>query len=193
MSVAGAGRLSLRQLARELGVTAPSLYVYFDSKHALYDALFKDAARMFQDRYREAIAHPDPETALRRALVCYLRFALEKPAPYQLHFQRPVPGFIPSESSFDLARETYELFSATVSRAVDAGVLGRRALTRRGLDLLTAVSAGLAAQQLSNEPEADFATGRWTQLIDDAIEMQKRYFSPGHELKGESAHGSGSS
>lgn len=176
ISVVGVGELSLRRLARELGLSAPSLYVYFDSKLALYDALFADAAREFQEDYRTAVEHPDAEEALRRGLTSYLRFALDKPARYQLHFQRPVPAFQPSESSFAIARETYELFFRTISRAVDAGVFGPAAVTPRGLDLLTAMSAGLAAQQLSNEPDADFATGRWTSLIDEAIEMQKKYF-----------------
>ncbi|HLY82361.1 MAG TPA: helix-turn-helix domain-containing protein, partial [Acidimicrobiales bacterium] len=36
----GLAGLSLRDLARKVGMQAPSLYSYFDSKHAIYDAMF---------------------------------------------------------------------------------------------------------------------------------------------------------
>ena len=41
----GIGGLSLHALARELGIRQPSLYAYFESKHALYDAMFADGNR----------------------------------------------------------------------------------------------------------------------------------------------------
>jgi AcrR family transcriptional regulator len=179
----GIGELSLRRLAEAVGMRAPSLYVYFPSKDALYDALFADAARDFQERYREAVAHPDPERAVREGLECYLRFALEYPGKFQLHFQRPVPSFEPSPDSFAIAQETYALFVSTVKRMVDAGGLGPRVLEQRGLDLLTAMSSGLASQQLSNEPHATFGQGRWTSLTDDAIEMQKLFFAPASQTR----------
>ncbi|TMK84168.1 MAG: helix-turn-helix transcriptional regulator, partial [Actinobacteria bacterium] len=36
----GLAALSLRDLAAKVGMRAPSLYSYFDSKHAIYDAMF---------------------------------------------------------------------------------------------------------------------------------------------------------
>lgn len=174
----GVGELSLRRVAADVGMRAPSLYVYFPSKNALYDALFADAAAEFQERYRRAVSAPDPEAALRAGLACYLRFALENPGKFQLHFQRPVPSFQPSEASFDIARDTYELFRHSLERMVEARKLHPRVLEQRSLDLLTAISSGLASQQLSNEPDASFAKGRWTSLVDEVIDMQKMFFAP---------------
>lgn len=174
----GVGQLSLRRLARSVGMQPPSLYVYFPSKNALYDALFADAAEEFHAGYRDAVAVDDPEDALLAGLSFYVRFALEHPGKFQLHFQRPVPGFNPSEESFAIARATYALFVATLERNVEAGVLDRRVLEARSLDLLTAISSGLASQQLSNDPDATFETGRWTSLVRDALEMQKLLFAP---------------
>ncbi|MCB1017823.1 MAG: helix-turn-helix transcriptional regulator, partial [Acidimicrobiales bacterium] len=37
----GLGSVSLRDLGREVGLRASSLYAYFDSKAALYDAMFR--------------------------------------------------------------------------------------------------------------------------------------------------------
>ena len=41
---------SLHALAREVGIRQPSLYEYFDSKHALYDAMFADGNRQLLER-----------------------------------------------------------------------------------------------------------------------------------------------
>lgn len=174
----GIGRLSLRRLAESVGMKAPSLYVYFESKNALYDALFADAATEFQHLYAEAISATDAEEAWRAALECYLRFAVQNPAKFQLHFQRPVPDFEPSEHSFQIARDTYALFVDSLRRGVEAGLFDESILDQRSLDLLTALSSGLASQQLSNEPNASFDEGRWTSLVPDAIDLLKLYFSP---------------
>ena len=40
----GLGGLSLRDLARRAGITTPTVYAYFESKNAIYDAMFKEAA-----------------------------------------------------------------------------------------------------------------------------------------------------
>src|SRR5436305_4599220 len=45
MAENGVSGLSLGEVARRLGIRPPSLYVYFESKHALYDAAFARGAR----------------------------------------------------------------------------------------------------------------------------------------------------
>src|SRR5215471_7018832 len=40
MEQAGVGGLSMSEIARRLGMRQPSLYKYFDSLHAVYDAVF---------------------------------------------------------------------------------------------------------------------------------------------------------
>src|SRR5215218_4520250 len=41
MAEQGVAGLTLGEVARRMGIRPPSLYVYFDGKHALYDALFE--------------------------------------------------------------------------------------------------------------------------------------------------------
>src|SRR5947209_8521580 len=48
----GLGGLSMRDLGARVGLRAQSLYVYFPSKHAIYDAMFADANRDLLDRRR---------------------------------------------------------------------------------------------------------------------------------------------
>ena len=73
----GIAGVSLHALAREVGMRQPSLYAYFDSKHA----------------------------ALKRCLAEFVAFALEDPARYELLFERHVPGFTPSPWAYLFAEE----------------------------------------------------------------------------------------
>src|SRR5438132_14177970 len=62
----GIGGVSLHALAREVGMRQPSLYEYFDSKHALYDAMFVDGNRQLLQRLDELTLPRDPRAALKR-------------------------------------------------------------------------------------------------------------------------------
>src|ERR1700749_4638893 len=65
----GLAGLSLRDLARRAGITTPTVYAYFDSKNAIYDAMFGQAARQFADR----MAEPYPSRQPRELLVAGAR------------------------------------------------------------------------------------------------------------------------
>src|SRR3982074_570613 len=91
--VRGIGGLSLHALAREVGMRQPSLYEYFDSKHALYDAMFAEGNRQLLERL-DALKPPrHPRAGLKKCLSTFVTFALEDPARCELLFQRHIPGF----------------------------------------------------------------------------------------------------
>src|SRR5436189_4163572 len=92
----GIGGMSLHALAREVGMRQPSLYEYFDSKHALYDAMFADGNRQLLGQLDALTLPRDPRAALKKFLEAFMTFALEDPARCELLFQRHVPGFTPS-------------------------------------------------------------------------------------------------
>lgn len=155
----GLAGLSLRELAQEVGMRAPSLYSYFDSKHAIYDAMFAQGAVAFTEGQAAVEPTGDALTDLRRSMHFFVRFCTEDEARYQLLFQRTIPGFEPSPESFALAVANL----AEVQRRLAAvGIDDPQAL-----DLLTAIGTGLADQQISNDPGGD----RWIRLIDDAMTM----------------------
>src|SRR3954463_14228493 len=52
----GLGGWALRDVAEAVGMRAPSLYVYFDSKNALYDAMFADGNAELLRRVEAAAA-----------------------------------------------------------------------------------------------------------------------------------------
>ena len=155
----GLAGLSLRDLAREVGMKAPSLYSYFDSKSAIYDAMFAEGARAFLAHDAAVVETGDPLTDLQVRMRSIVQFCTDDPARYQLMFQRTIPGFEPSKETYALAVESLESLRMRLA--------GIGLVDQRSLDLLTALATGLADQQISNEPGG----GRWLGLVDEAIEM----------------------
>jgi AcrR family transcriptional regulator len=164
----GLAGLTMRDLGARVGMRAQSLYSYFSSKHAIYDAMFAQGNREILDRYRAMDAENggprEPHDRLRRMLDVYLRFCAEDPVRHQLLHQRTIPGFEPGGESYRVAVEVL----GTARAALDAcGIT-----SPRGLDMWTALTAGLAAQQNANEPGGT----RWLRLADDATEMFLHHF-----------------
>ncbi len=154
----GLAALSLRDLARTVGMQAPSLYNYFDSKHAIYDAMYAQGAREFVE------AEPsgelgEPLEGLKQLVHFFVEFCAADAARYLLLFQRTIPGFEPSAESFAISEGSLERLG---ERMAACGITNPAAV-----DLFTAIGTGLADQQLSNDPGGD----RWIRLIDDAVEM----------------------
>ncbi len=155
----GIAGVSLHGLARAVGIRQPSLYEYFESKHALYDAMFADGNRQLIERLNGIELSGDHRVALKQTLAALTAFALEDPARYELLFQRHVPGFIPSPEPYALAEE---VLSRIVALMRDAGV------TEQGdIDCLVAITAGLMEAQLSNDPGGN----RWARHLDRLIDL----------------------
>src|SRR6476619_6200550 len=126
----GLAALSLRDLARRVGMQAPSLYSYFDSKHAIYDAMFGQGSRQYVERATAVPVTGEPLADLKAGMHFFIEFCTEDPVRYQLLFQRTIPGFEPSPESFAIAVEGLDRLRA---RFADMGLHDPAAL-----DLLTA-------------------------------------------------------
>jgi AcrR family transcriptional regulator len=166
----GIAGVSLHALARKVGMRQPSLYEYFDSKHALYDAMFADGNRRLLERFETLKLPHDPRAAVKKYMGAFLAFALEDPARCELLFQRHVPGFTPSPASYALAEEA---LGGAVKMLHEAGV------TNQGdIDCIVAMVGGLIEAQLANDPDGT----RWSRhlnrlvdlYVDDAITRSKR-------------------
>ena len=73
MRAEGLAGLSLRELAKRVGMQAPSLYAYFGSKAAIYDAMFVEGCEELDAR-RTAMEHPtDARTASTSGSTCARR------------------------------------------------------------------------------------------------------------------------
>jgi len=164
----GLASLSLRDLARQIGLKAPSLYSYFESKNAIYDAMFAQGCQQLLDE-RPAHIPSDLLDGVRVIMRYFVSFCVAAPVRYQLLFQRTIPGFVPSAETFAISQNAMRL---------TRDWFAEHDLDRPEIvDLFTAVGSGIAAQQNSNEPGGD----RWTRLVDDAALMFVRHITAGDD------------
>lgn len=83
----GYNSVSLKAIAGEVGLTAPALYHYFDSKDALMRQLLARSLSALQDSFAEAVAtHGETEKAFARFLHAYIEFAFADPARFRFLF-----------------------------------------------------------------------------------------------------------
>jgi AcrR family transcriptional regulator len=153
--------LTLRDVADRVGMRAPSLYSHFDSKHAIYDAMYGEAWATY-----EVLVAPEREALsgdLREAAHVLARtffdFAVADPVRYQLMNQRLIPGFEPSAESY-----------APAVRVLEAGyavAAARGASDPDDFAILLALLGGLIDQQLANDPGGD----RFSRLLPRAVDM----------------------
>jgi len=155
----GIAGVSLHALAREVGMRQPSLYAYFDSKLALYDAMFADGNRQLLERLDLVKLPRDPRAALKKFLAEFVTFALKDPGRYELLFERHVPGFTPSPTSYVLAEEVLGRVYKLIN---EAGV------TEQGdIDCIVAIVAGLMEAQMSNDPGGN----RWIRHLNRLVDL----------------------
>lgn len=155
----GIAGVSLHALARAVGMRQPSLYEYFDSKHALYDAMFQDGNRQLLARIDEYDLPRDPRASLKAFLSLFVSFSLDDPARYELLFQRHLPNFTPSEESMVMAGEVLGRLEPLLHAA---GVH-----SQGDIDCIVAITAGLIEAQLSNDPGGT----RWTRHLNRLVDF----------------------
>ena len=189
MAEQGVAGLTLGEVARRMGIRPPSLYGYFDGKHALYDALFERGWRLLLEDVRAAEAAmtgADPLADFRTGLDVFVRWAVEHPSYSALMFWRPVPGFVPSERAYAPAVALDEDGRAELVKLRDAGVLPPAVDLELAYRSQTALVSGVISQQLSNAPGEPFATGTWTSILPELIDMWLvRHASPASRPPGD--------
>lgn len=181
MAEEGVAALSLAEVARRMGMRPPSLYQYFPSKTAIYDALFEEGARRILAATREAEAALDgldPLTRLRALQDVFCRWCIENPVLSQLLFWHTVPGFEPSPESFAPAIEFLEDLRSRLREAVEAGQLAPEAAGDEAVALYTSLVVGVVSQQFANEPDAPYETGRFTRLVPTVLDLFITRYAP---------------
>jgi AcrR family transcriptional regulator len=168
----GIAALSLSELARRLQVTTAALYRYFPSKSGLYDALFRVAMRVFREYITPVWEEHSPGWRQFEAWIeARMRFAQEQPELFSLLFERPVPGFEPSAESMEESREFLAEARRAFSQLIEAGVIHPPGAPERAFDLFIAMTHGLSAQHIANEPHLPIGSGRYGSLIPDALAL----------------------
>jgi len=101
--------LSLRAVARDMGMVSSALYRYFSSRDQLLTALIVDAYNALGETVETADGHVTDRSQLRARWLAAARsirgWALSQPAEYALLFGSPVPGYAaPTETIVAAAR-----------------------------------------------------------------------------------------
>jgi AcrR family transcriptional regulator len=122
----GPDGLSLRAIAREMGMTAPALYRYFPSREDLVVALIADLYDQLTaalEATRDAVEPADPRRQLAETSRAFRTWALANPREFGLLFGSPIPGIDAGadESPAGTASERFgQVFGALVARIYQA-------------------------------------------------------------------------
>jgi AcrR family transcriptional regulator len=123
----GAPALSLRSIARALGITAPAIYNYYPDRDALVTALIIDAFTSLGDAQIAARDAFPPHDLIGRLYTigrAYRQWALAHPQRYQLIFGAPIPGYVaPMDQVFPASARAFGALVSVVEAARRAGTL----------------------------------------------------------------------
>jgi AcrR family transcriptional regulator len=177
----GAGAVSVSEIARRMGMRSPFVYKYFDSRNAIYDALFARGQARLEAFVYDAVGDCTPglQTLLEgnRALV---RWATRELGLASLLFWRPVPGFEPRPEAYAAAQEFSKVAREHLRLAVGRGELSPAADSDEAQRLLTVLVSGVVSQQMANQPGVGYDEGLFTSLTDDVLAMFALQYAPSH-------------
>ena len=175
----GAAGLNLNEVARQLTMKPPSLYEYFPSKMAIYEALFRQGIALFRQRMER---HPSAHVALwervRLTMETYLTFASEHPELYQIIFERPIPGFTPSEEGMRECFAAFAYLHDGLAQAMEAGTITTAVTLEQAYALVAALMHGLTALYIANEPHLPVGSGQFGSLVPAAVAVLRAAWAP---------------
>ena len=155
----GLASVSMRELGARVGLHASSLYQYFPSKNAIYDALFAEGHRELHAWMAGRDRTGSPVDVFKKGSRRFNDFCLQDEVRYQLLFQRSIPRFVPSEASMELAWQSFREMAAALA---DLGVTDQA-----DIDLWSSIQMGMTAQQWANDPGGH----RFVDHIEPAVDM----------------------
>ena len=156
----GLAAVTLREVAGRIGMQSPSLYTHFDSKNAIFDAMFAEAWDEMCVSLDAIQPLPvEPGASMLAVAETFFDFSVADPARCQLMNQRTIPGFRPSEQAYAASVAAYERMRTVMRRC---GVV-----SQADLDLWTALIAGVIDQQLANDPGGS----RWRRQLPRLVDM----------------------
>ena len=117
----GPEAISIKALAKELGVSQPAPYRHFADREALLAAVTAEAFRQFSATLREAIAKPSKRSKLSRFAHATVDFGLRRNGIYRLMFASRTMACAPKDS--ELHGAAMEAFGLLIE-ALEAPAVG---------------------------------------------------------------------
>lgn len=132
----GAAGLSLRAVARAVGMAPSAVYRYFPGRDDLLTDLVISAFDAQADAVAEAAGRvEDPLDAARAALLAYRAWSVDNPARFGLLYGAPVPGYAAPAATIASGTRVGDLFMALVERLHAQGRLDPSRLRTRAASL----------------------------------------------------------
>jgi AcrR family transcriptional regulator len=160
LAATGANGLSLRAVARELGMVSSALYRYYPSRDDLLTALIIDAYNAIGDAAETAIADTGSGAGSARArwlAACHAirAWALARPHEYALIYGSPVPGYRAPEATIGPAARVPLAFVGVLADAVADGEVADGEVA----DGEVAADSDRRAEALTGDRRAETLTG----------------------------------
>jgi AcrR family transcriptional regulator len=179
MTEDGVAGLTMASLARAMDIRPPSLYKYYPSLLAVYDALFRRGQLANLEALREGMRGTAPGLdAVAGAMEAAGRWAAANPILAQLLFWRPVPGYQPSAEAFAPAMQITGLLRSALHDAAARGQVHPDAATDPGMELLSIMHFGVISQHLANDPGSDWEHGRYTRRHREILPLFLKAYPP---------------
>lgn len=121
----GYRNFSLRKIAREIDVSATSIYLHFENKDGLIHTLMEEAIERLNKQLEEQVtAENDPISKLEALAQKYADFALHHPREYQIIYliSSDEMARYPKEK-FRKARRGYEIVISVLEEGVASGLI----------------------------------------------------------------------
>ena len=172
MAEDGVAGLTMARLARAMDIRPPSLYKYYPSLLAVYDALFRRGQLANLEALREGMRDAAPGLeAVARGMEATGRWAVANPVLAQLLFWRPVPGYQPSAEAFAPTGQIVDLLRSALADAAACGQVHPDAATDAGIELLSIMHFGVISQHLANDADRNWDHGRYTRRHRDILSL----------------------
>ncbi len=121
----GATRLSIRMIAREVGCSVGTIYVYFENKDVLIHSLIEegfDKLVEMQEQTEKSV--PDPLQRLSALCRNYIRFAMQNPEYYEIMFMlKPERMARYPAEKYRKARHSLEIIAAALEQCSAKGLM----------------------------------------------------------------------
>ena len=147
----GADSLSLRALARDIGVSQTASYRHFESRNALFAAIAIQGFELLTEQLqRTSDRFPDTRTALLEVGITYVDWAVANQEKYQMFFDSSLVDFSHYPELQSAGSECFEV-------------------------LMTLIRRGLSEELLREKPEEQLAAILWSGIHGIASLMQAKH------------------
>ena len=140
----GTAGLSVRAIARQMGITAPALYHYYSSLNDLITALIQDAFTQLAEILETAAVISTLTTSGERLISvshAYRNWALAHPMDFQLVYGNPIPNYVqPIDITSPPARRVFLVLAGLFGEAIESGEID---LPTKYRDLPSAIEQSL--------------------------------------------------